>query len=530
MDKKVLVIGIDSGTWNVILPLIDAGKLPNIRRLIDSGITGDLLSSMPYTTFPAWKCYSTGKNPDRLNVYWLMTFDPIKKKLEVTSSNSFNSKEIWDILGESGLKCSVLNVPTTYPAKKINGVMISGPPNVGPIDQAVQPQEFIQELGDYIFLPDTSTFDQATVIEEAKKITDRKVSLAIKLLRDKSWDFFHFTFFLLDHVQHYIGVDDSHKGFRDFWEYTDKKIGEILEETDESTISIIMSDHGMVPLKCSFYINEWLIKNGYLCLGKRYGVKNLMRIFIKYVPPEKLVPVLLTLRIYKPIKKIFNRILKLKSVSDLNLNLGGLNFDYNEIDWTRSRAFAVGTEGGVIYIDKEVVGDKEYEHFRQKIIDDLAQLVDPKYNRAIFERVLKFEDFYKNADADICPDVILIPTQGYRVMMSLESKLFEYSSLLKGTHKREGIFIASGPGIKKGKIPQASITDIAPTILHILGLPVPGDMDGRVLTEIFKKDSEFASRQVVYEKGYVEDKTRQSPFTREEEEMMKKRLHDLGYL
>ena len=72
---KLIVLGLDGGTWNVIKPLIKQGKLPTIAKLMENGTYGDLESSTPYYTFPAWKCYSTGKNPGKLGVYSFIDLD-----------------------------------------------------------------------------------------------------------------------------------------------------------------------------------------------------------------------------------------------------------------------------------------------------------------------------------------------------------------------------------------------------------------------------------------------------------------------
>ena len=86
---KVLVLGLDGGTWNIIDPLVKAGKLPTIANLIHNGFRGDLESSIPHVTFPAWKCYSTGKNPGKLGCYWFLRPDITKQKFVLNSSTSY---------------------------------------------------------------------------------------------------------------------------------------------------------------------------------------------------------------------------------------------------------------------------------------------------------------------------------------------------------------------------------------------------------------------------------------------------------
>ena len=126
---KVLVIGLDGGTWNIMKSLVKEGHLPTIAKIMKRGCYGDLESCMPPVTSPAWKCYSTGKNPGKLGVYWQLCVDLEKQKFIAPNATSFKSKEIWDYLSERGISCGVLDMPTTYPPKRILGFMVSyGPP------------------------------------------------------------------------------------------------------------------------------------------------------------------------------------------------------------------------------------------------------------------------------------------------------------------------------------------------------------------------------------------------------------------
>lgn len=112
---KVLVIGLDGATWNLLKPWSREGVLPTFKRLMEKGVYGNLRSSIPPVTFPAWKCYSTGKNPGKLGVYLFLKLDMENKKFYFYSSRDFKSKEVWDYLGGKGYKCGVINMPGTYP-------------------------------------------------------------------------------------------------------------------------------------------------------------------------------------------------------------------------------------------------------------------------------------------------------------------------------------------------------------------------------------------------------------------------------
>ena len=135
MNKiNMLVIGIDGACWPLINKLIKSEELPNIKNLRENGVWGDMKSCIPPITCPAWKCYSTGKNPGKLGVFWWEYLDLENKKSIIPDSRSFDSKEIWDYLNENEIKTGIIGMPTTYPPKKVNGFMISGSPEAGDTD------------------------------------------------------------------------------------------------------------------------------------------------------------------------------------------------------------------------------------------------------------------------------------------------------------------------------------------------------------------------------------------------------------
>ena len=113
MNKiNMLVIGIDGACWPLIIKMIDAGELPNIKNLRENGVWGDMKSCIPPITYPAWKCYSTGKNPGKLGVFWWEYLDIEKQRSIIPNSQSFNSKEVWDYLNEYNIKTGIIGMPT----------------------------------------------------------------------------------------------------------------------------------------------------------------------------------------------------------------------------------------------------------------------------------------------------------------------------------------------------------------------------------------------------------------------------------
>jgi predicted AlkP superfamily phosphohydrolase/phosphomutase len=177
---KVLVIGLDGGTWNIIKPLVRDGKLPTIARLMKNGCYGDLESSIPFVTFPAWKCYSTGKNPGKLGVYWFISPNMEKEKFEVHSSISFKSRELWNYFGENDIVSVVLDMPTTYPPKKIKGAMVSnGAPMRSNYTYPRELREILESNFNYKIDPDYYfDIDKDLTISDNKRIIQQRFDVA----------------------------------------------------------------------------------------------------------------------------------------------------------------------------------------------------------------------------------------------------------------------------------------------------------------------------------------------------------------
>jgi len=209
--------------------------------------------------------------------------------------------------------------------------------------------------------------------------------------------------------------------------------------------------------------------------------------------------------------------------------LNRLTLSYDDIDWKQTKAFAVGT-GGHIYLNVKgrepqgiVEPGKEYEKVRNYIIERLESLIDPETGKKVIERVFVKEELFKGKFFNNAPDISLLPSKNYATLHQQQfvSPSLFINSPISGTHAINGILIFYGPGIQKDKqIKGAKIYDLAPTILHVFGLPIPNDMDGRVLMEIFEEDSEFANRKPKYvDPDYYEKKI--------ENEKLKKAIKNL---
>jgi predicted AlkP superfamily phosphohydrolase/phosphomutase len=498
-DSKVLVIGLDGATWDLIKPWVDEGRLSNISNLMKRGVWGNLKSVIPTLSAPAWVSFMTGKNPGKHGIFDFMVYSGDShfndEESSLVSSRSLKDKTIWEILSLHNKKVGVVNVPVTYPPKKVNGFLISGfmtPPSA---KEFTYPKELKEEIPDYRIGTKFERYwhgmepeDKLMLFEEQHDITEKRAFAVLKLMDKKDTDFLIVVFKGTDNMQHYFW--DRKDVLLEYYQKIDEIIGEILAKAGKNVNYIIMSDHGFGPAATKiFYINLWLGELGLFRTKqatKKYLWSFVCRIGRKFP------------------KRVVRTSLVKKTASDIR------EMSIPQIDWSETKAY--GEDRGLKGININVKGrepygivgqEMEYEDLRNKIVDELNRLKDPETGEKIMNEVYKNNEIYSGEFLDKTSDIIFIQNHKYLIKQDLLSgtMIASHSPELPGEHHAQinGIFIAKGPDVKEGKkIEEAELVDLAPTILHLMTVPVSKDMDGKVLKEIFREDSEPAKRPIVY--------------------------------
>lgn len=308
------------------------------------------------------------------------------------------------------------------------------------------------------------------------------------------------VFSATDWVQHIVWrhIDENHpmydpkispkyrQEFVKFWQRIDKILENVLSTIPEDTIVFLVSDHGFGPNDQTFNLAKWLVKKGYMVRKRDVG-----KIVKKYVYK------IATIAAKTPIRRLFSPKARRSVGNVLRTSIA------DEIDFEKSKAYCLGhtIPFGAIYINAS--DEKEREEIKARLIHDLKNISED-IEREVEVQIYEPKKLYSGEKANLLPDIIFTINNWRCVIIedSFDRPLFEekpFSTRHTGAHRLNGILLAYGPGIRKDyKIENAKIYDIAPTILHIFGLPVPNDMDGRVLTEIFEEDSEFARREPKY--------------------------------
>jgi predicted AlkP superfamily phosphohydrolase/phosphomutase len=209
------------------------------------------------------------------------------------------------------------------------------------------------------------------------------------------------------------------------------------------------------------------------------------------------------------------------------------------VDWARTKAFSVGNFGQV-YLNVKgkrplgAVDPAEYDALRDQIAAAAVALRDPEDGSQVTPQVYKREEVFHGISIERLPDLILHTDRAKYVSFGHadfgSKQLIEPSTGQTGHHHLVGVLGLRGPGVRSNlKLPEASILDVAPTILHYLGLPIPAHMDGRVLTAAFD-DAFNAANPVQTIASDLESGGDDDVYTAEEEEMVMEKLRDLGYV
>lgn len=470
---KTIVVGLDGASWNLLAPWMHEGRLPNLSKLVATGSSGDLLSTIPAVTYPAWKCYSTGKNPGKLGAYWWLHVDWRARRILPVTSESFRSRELWDHLNDAGVTTGVMNMPTCWPPRSVDGFMVSG--CIADGTQAwTHPPGLARELArdhGYRLKPAKHFGRDVTeraAIEEAAHdfmdVTEKRFDAA-HALQDRV-DFLHLTIFYIDDLQHYLYDDPL---VAQAWERIDARLAPWVE--DESLNLALMSDHGFTRLSTNFFVNAWLESKGYL-VTKRAGFETLHKLGANHdranrwgraLGLHRVVPERVKRWVWRALPNERGEVRETARES--------------KVDWARSAALANGE--GPVYVNPDL---PDRDAFVRRLRDEMRS--DPEIAPFVADAHLARE-IYDGPHVDLAPDVVLVPRLGVELSGVIgEPRLTGRDpGTWVGCHRPEGILVTRFPGARRGRIEGARIYDLAPTLLALHGAAIPEDLDGRVLQE-----------------------------------------------
>jgi predicted AlkP superfamily phosphohydrolase/phosphomutase len=548
---RVIVIGLDGATFDLVKPWAEQGHLPTFRRLMEEGSWGELQSTLPPMTGPAWSSFITGKNPGKHGIFDFMVRNPEGYDWITINATFRKGRSFWSFLEEDGKKLVIFNVPVTYPPEPVKGAMVSGfltPPGAKDFIFPSELQEKLErEVGP--FRPHYpgeiySLGREEKFVQEIEQMTEGTIKTMRFLMEKEPWDVFVGVIQSPDLLQHCLWKfeDRRHPLYRENrrvagaflknYQLIDRYLGEVLEGLDERTLLFVISDHGFNYIEKQFFVNNWLLEEGFLSLKRNFRTFVKKALFKMGIVPMKIhkISASLGIDLSKPLAKNREKLFT-------GLNQWVLSFE--DVDWKRSRAYAMGNMGfiNVNLKGREPQGmiepGRDYEKVVDEISERLSLLKDPQTGAPLVSRILRNKDICWGPWASSGPDLFLVikeyayyPRGDY---IFVSNHVVDDLWLVSGSHRDHGIFLSWGPGIRKGyKMTGANIMDVAPTLLGLLGGRIPVDMDGRCLMEILTEERrQGISLEYI---AAVSESSPEASLSEKEQEDLRRQLKGLGYL
>ncbi|MCX5683686.1 MAG: alkaline phosphatase family protein [Planctomycetota bacterium] len=545
--RKTFVLGMDGATWSILDPLLARGRMPNLAALVARGTRATLLSTTHPVSPIAWSSIATGKNAGKHGIFDFARRTPGSYRLEAVSSRLQHGPTLWDLTSAAGLRTGVFNVPVTYPPRDVNGFMVTclfTPSNKVCFTHPADLSAELNRLTDGYEFSTREVFNpghERAYVDSILRTLDKRRAALDFLLDRHTLDCGMLVYTESDHVQHKLFPPDNllggelpwpYSGVTEVYERLDAAVGRLIERLGPEANYLLISDHGAGEMRGVMYINRWLMDEGFLRLKRSLG----------YPLKWFLARTNLLTHGYRALQ-----MLGLGRLADLVPNnlreaVATSFVSFDDVDWTRTRAYSFG-EFGQIFLNlkgREPQGVVEPGAEADRTLADLARglrkVIDPATGRPVVTRIWRGGEVFHGPAAGEGPD-LLFAIDDYARDASVQFGLGRQTALGqpefmdRGCHRPEGVLIAAGPDIHAGRAEPASVMDITPTALHLLGLPVPEDMDGRVLKNILAGDA--ASRDVKRSTAAAPAPAPEQAapvFNEEEQREVEKRLHDLGYL
>ncbi len=438
---RVVVIGLDGTPHSYLQRLLREGHMPNLARLLEEGDLARIHSVYPTVSSVAWSTYMTGVNPARHGIFGFIDRKPGTYETTIPSARMMQARTLWEHLSQAGKRVVVMNVPVTYPPRPVNGLLVGG--FLSPrLEKATHPPELASRLAQLGYRVDADPWkareSKDLALQEVNDVLERRIRAMFHLMEQEEWDFFQCHIMETDRLFHFLweemesGHPEYAPHFLAFMQRIDQMLGQVRERLDDRTTLVVLSDHGFCTLKKEVYINTWLREQGWLCLegvaeGERPRLTHLSKDTVAY----SLDP-----------GRIF-------------IHLAGRE--------PRGR----------------VQPGAEYEALRKEIAAAALNLRDPDDGTPMIARVLRREEIYQGPLLEHAADLILVPVDGYDLKGPLDKPTLTFKgSELVGMHTYDDAMLyLRGRRIAAG---DWGVVDVMPTVLHLMGVPLPEGLEGRV--------------------------------------------------
>jgi predicted AlkP superfamily phosphohydrolase/phosphomutase len=486
-SRPTLLIGLDGATFSVLDPYVDAGVMPNLGELMRRGTRGVLRSIMPPLTPPAWTSLVTGKHPGQHGVFdFFQKEEPGSIYFAYASSQDVRTPTIWSLASDQGRRIISLNFPLMFPPPPVEGAIVPG--GMMPWRQlrlGCHPPGLFQRLKELPGFEPREMLDMEMEVKAIDGCPEEEYAdwVDLHIRREQRWgevlrylmdeepaDLVSIMFDGVDKLQHLCWrfIDpalrpahptdweqDMIERCERYFRSLDGLIGQAVERAGPQATVILASDHGFGPTRDVFAVNAWLAQQGYLY----------------WADAESNAP----------------------RRSGTDVGFAEMTRHVSALDWSRTLAYAATPSSQGIHIVEKVPGsdDPLPEDVRAQISVELAaalmEVRHPESGRPLIQDLWTREQAFVGPFEELGPDLSMVLAEGGTMSILPADRIITQRDQVRGHHRWEGVYLAAGSGIQSGVIGrEMSIVDIAPLVLHRLGLPIPADMAGRLATELFE--------------------------------------------
>lgn len=406
LRPRVILVGLDGTPFGLIQKLAQNGVMPNLGRLMRDGACVPMRSSLPFVSSVAWSSVITGSNPGKHGIFGFTDLEPMSCKYKFPMLSDLKAEPFWETLNRREIKTVVINVPATYPAPQVDGVLISGFV-VPDFEHAVYPKKLLPILKEmnYRVDPDLDLAkrDLDGFMDDLMNVVEVRIKFSQWAWKSIAWDVFMLVFTEPDRLHHFLfdAVEESrhprHERAMELYRRIDDWLGEILNKCIGDERFIVMSDHGFCRLEQEVHINVFLKEHGWLCLSEGGEF------------PADMLP--------------------------------------------QTKAFAL--DPCRIYLHRKgrypcgsVMPEDE-----DKLVKELeSTLYSMTFNgRPVVKKVFHKKDIYVGPHADRAPDMVVLPEDGFDFKAAMRQSDIFTASRFKGMHTYENAFLICND--KKVSIP-----------------------------------------------------------------------------
>lgn len=445
MGRRCLVVGIDGLPKIMLEQLAAQGVMPFCASLLRQGSLVSLRAPVPEVSSTSWATFLTGVNPARHGIFGFIDLRPFSYQFYFPNLKHVAVPTLWDFAAREGLRTICLNVPTTYPVRPLNGILISGFP-APDFKKCFFPQSLAAELDALGYVLDVEVGEVAAApadfLGRVQQSLDARVRAFTLLLEREEWDLGIAVFTETDRLQHFLwqGLVEAehmlHAQVLEFYRRVDQCIAAVAGKINENDALFLVSDHGFTGVKAQVYLNSWLRRSGYLALA-----------------PEA------------------------ASFDCIDAQSKAFALDPGRIFLHRAERFPNGT-----------VSEGEAAELREQLRQELwalswnaqtSEIDSSGEGEPIFEDVFFKEEIYSGSLLERAADLIAVPATGFNLRGAWKHNAIVGHDSMTGAHTRgNALFYYRG---ELTLLDEVEMEDVAPTVLHTLGLADDTAFDGRNL-------------------------------------------------